>query len=496
MSEAGALDGLEPPANFRIEQALLGALLVNNNVYADVGDIVEAQHFADPLHGRIWEAAARLIERNTVVDCRTLQTFFENDETLLKADRRNYVSELAAGAISIMDAKDYAGQIRDLWTRRRLMQIGQSYALDAASPNVEMPASDLLDAMEADLFALREGEGASGPVAFTQAVRQAVDNAETAHRQQGVIGVASGLRDLDQILGGLGNGELIICGARPKIGKTTLLRSILENAAGYHRPGDSAAVPVGLFSMEMGADEVGRQAIARHSGISAQRQRTGQFSGSDWPRIVAAQEHLDRLPFYVDDSARLTPAILLSRLRRLKQKHGIRLAGVDYLQLMSAGQRHKSKYEEVSEISRNLKIIAKEVGIPLIVLSQLSRAVEQREDKRPGPEDLRDSGSIEQDANVVMFMYREEYYALKEEPHQRAGEDGGKFAARVDEWKERLARSRGRAELIVALSRSGPSGTAHIAFDGERSTCGDLVRMDRREAPPGYSAIPFRIDGG
>ncbi|HKU94072.1 MAG TPA: replicative DNA helicase [Vineibacter sp.] len=487
----------EPPHNFQVEQALLGAILVNNLAYNRVSDFLRAEHFADPLHGRIFDTAARMIERSQVVDYKTLRTFFENDETLVAAGRQNYLAELAAAAISIIDAGDYGRQIHDLFLRRQLIDVGETMVNDAFVRDIEAPALMQIEVAEKKLYELASvGQTEGGFRPFKMAITEAVEQAESAYKRvSGLTGVATGLHALDHLLGGLHHSDLIILAGRPSMGKTALATNMAFHAARNYReefdennqPKVAEGAVVGFFSLEMSAEQLATRILAERAEVSSEKIRRGEMNARDFDQVLACSRELEMMPLFIDDTPGLTVQALRTRARRLKRQHGLGLLVIDYLQLLQGASRGRdaNRVQEISEITRGLKMLAKELDVPVIALSQLSRAVEQREDKRPQLADLRESGSIEQDADVVMFVYREEYYLTRAEPARRPEESDERFNERHDQWKQRCEQAYGKAEAIVAKQRHGPTGIVRLRFEGA-ITKFDNLPADDSHVPDQY----------
>ena len=480
----------EPPHNFEAEQALLGAILVNNLAYNRVSDFLKPEHFADPLHGRIFEAAARLIERNQVATPVTLKPFFEREEALQQAGGAAYLARLAGAAISIIDAADYGRQIHDLFLRRQLIDVGETMVNGAFAPNIEEPATSQIEQAEKKLYDLATaGQIEGGFKPFGSALAEAVEMAESAYKREGgLTGVASGLGALDQLLGGLHKSDLIVLAGRPSMGKTALATNIAFHAAKQYREefdadGRAQAVDgavIGFFSLEMSAEQLATRILAEQALVSSEKIRRGELNAHDFNSVLARSRELQMVPLFIDDTPGLTVQALRTRARRLKRQHGLGMIVVDYLQLLQGAGRGRdtNRVQEISEITRGLKTLAKELDVPVIALSQLSRAVEQREDKRPQLADLRESGSIEQDADVVMFVFREEYYLSRSEPARRGEESDERFNDRHDAWKQRCEQSYGKAEVIVAKQRHGPTGIVRLSFEGEFTKFGNLSADD------------------
>lgn len=469
-----------PPHNFEAEKALLGAILANNNAYDRVSDFLTGEHFADPIHGRIYEAAAKLIERGQIASNITLMNFFEQDGSLADIGGTRYLAELAASMVSIINSMEYGRIIYDLHLKRQLIDLGEQMVNSAFSPEIDHDAVAQIEEAEQSLYDLATtGEFEGGFQDFKTSVITAISMAEAAHKRDGALaGVGTGFRDIDALLGGLHPSDLVILAARPSMGKTALATNLAVNAATDYvpksdtHPGSGAVV--GFFSLEMSAEQLASRIISEATEIPSDKMRRGTLTNAEFDKLVVASQELHRLPIFIDDTPAMTVSGLRTRARRLKREHDLGLIVVDYLQLMDAGGKSDNRVQEISEITRGLKTLAKELNVPVLALSQLSRAVEQREDKRPLLSDLRESGSIEQDADIVTFIYRESYYLERSEPGQRPDEPADKFADRVIRWQESMERSRNEAEVLIAKQRHGPTGTVKLYFNGMFTRFGDL----------------------
>ncbi len=471
-----------PPHNFEAEKALLGAILANNNAFDRVTDFLKSEHFADPVHGRIFDALARLILRNQIADPVTLRMFFEQDGSLADVGGPRYLAELAASMVSIINVNDYGRLIYDLHVKRQLIDLGEQVVNRAYDPELE--AEQQISEAENHLYKLAEtGEMENGFSAFSNAVTEAIKIAEAAHKRDGrLAGVGTGFRDIDEMLGGLHPSDLIILAGRPSMGKTALATNIAYNAAAnYKTEMDSSGraqvvsgAVVGFFSLEMSSDQLAARILSEQSNIASDAMRRGKLTDSEFDRLAQCATDLHRLPLYIDDTPAMSISMLRTRAKRLKREHGLGLVIVDYLQLMTGSQRTDNRVLEIGEITRGLKTLAKELKIPVIALSQLSRQVENREDKRPQLADLRESGTIEQDADVVSFIYREAYYLERAEPQQRPEDSPDKYAERHERWQSRIDECRHIADLILAKQRHGPTGTVSLYFDGMYTRFGDL----------------------
>ena len=414
------------PHNIEAEQQLLGAILTNNDTFDRVSSIIKPVHFYEPVHARIFQVAANRIAKNALASPVTIKAFMEDDEGLQELGGPAYLARLAGAAISSFSARDYAQMIYDLAIRRELMNLGQEIADKASRVAVDSePAEQIVEAEQA-LYALGEqGQAESGFQSFLSAVTEAVDVANAAYqRDGGLAGVSTGLIDMDKKLGGLHRSDLLILAGRPSMGKTSLATNIAFNIAKAYQRGETAegksgAVNggvVGFYSLEMSAEQLAARILSEASEVPSEQIRRGDMTEGEFRRFVDAAKSLEACPLFIDDTPALPISQLAARARRLKRTHGLDVLIIDYLQLVRPATAKDSRVNEVSEITQGLKAIAKELDIPVIALSQLSRQVENREDKRPQLSDLRESGSIEQDADVVLFVYRDEYYLQNREP--------------------------------------------------------------------------------
>ncbi len=468
------------PHNMEAEQGLLGLLMVDNGQLEYVSDFLRAEHFYQPAHQRIYTAITKIIDRGQSANAVILKGYFDKDEGLAGVGGSDYLFALQNETPLINDAKDYAQTVYELHMRRQLIGLGTDMVNDAHDQKVDREVDNLIEDAEARLFSLAEtGTAQSGFVTLKQSVLTAIDVAEKAYLADShVTGVTTGLRDLDQKLGGLHNSDLLILAARPSMGKTSLAVNIAFNAAkAFADTGGKEGAIVGFFSLEMSSDQLATRILADQSGISGDSIRKGDIKEADFRRFIEASQKLSQIPLYIDDTPALSISAVRTRARRLKRQHGLGLLVIDYLQLLrgtGSKQGVENRVLEVSEITRGLKAIAKELAIPVIALSQLSRAVEQREDKRPMLSDLRESGSIEQDSDVVMFIYRNEYYLSRSEPERKPGEDDSKFNDRYEAWQTMLGESANVAEIIIAKQRHGPIGTVKTFFDANLTRFSDL----------------------
>lgn len=460
------------PHNVEAEQGLLGALLVDNRTYEKIGDLLRAEHFFLPVHQRIFNAIAQFVDRGQTASPVTLKGYFDKDEDLGDLGGGAYLADLAGSIISVINARDYAQTIYELFMRRELVSLGEDMVNDAHEQRLDSAASDTIENAESRLFALAEsGESGGGFVSLRDSVLVSIEIAEKAFKTKGhVTGYTTGLRDMDKQLGGFHNSDLLILAGRPSMGKTALATNIAYNTARtYAETGGKEGARVGFFSLEMSSDQLATRILADAANISGHAIKQGDIKQEDFQNFVKASQKLSQVPLHIDDTPALSIGAVRTRARRLKRQHGLDMLIVDYLQLLRGSgsrQSESNRVQEVSEITRGLKAIAKELNIPVLALSQLSRAVEQREDKRPMLSDLRESGSIEQDADVVMFVYREEYYLHRAEP-----EPGSE---KHMQWQESCERALNIGECIVAKARHGPIGSVRMHFDGHVTRFSDL----------------------
>ena len=470
-----------PPSNIEAEQALLGAILVNNDAYYRVSDFLEAEHFIEDLHRRIYEVATSLIKAGKVATPITMKTFL-GDQDLGGITVSQYLARLAAEATTVINAEDYGRTIYDLAIRRSLINIGEDLVNVAFDAPVETSPRDQIEEAERRLYAIAEtGRYDGGFQRFSDALTSAIDMAAAAYKREGALsGVSTGLIDLDKSLGGLQPSDLVILAGRPAMGKTSLVTNIAFNIAKAYRAekqqdGTLKTVNggiVGFFSLEMSAEQLATRIIAEQSGVPSYKIRRGDMREDDFYKITEAAREMQSIPFYIDQTGGISIAQLAARARRLKRQRGLDILIVDYLQLLSgSSKKGENRVQELTEITTGLKALAKELSVPLIALSQLSRQVESRDDKRPQLSDLRESGSIEQDADVVMFVYREEYYLKNKEPKPGTEE--------YFKWQTEMDQVHGKAEVIIGKQRHGPTGTVQLAFQADITRFTDLADEDK-----------------
>jgi len=475
----------QPPANVQAEQALLGALLTNNRAYERVSEFLQPEHFVDPVNGRIYVAISRRVEAGQLADAVTLKAEFEHSGVLDEVGGLAYLARLMTAMVGIINAGEYGRAIHDAWVRRQLIEIGETVVNNAFGLNPELDGSKQIEAAEETLFNLATEKGQEGGfVTFERALTDAIGVAEKAfHRTGAVSGLTTGLRDLDKKTGGLHPSDLLILAGRPAMGKTALATKIAFGAARSlmleareRGPGTQPNGTVAIFSLEMSAEQLATRLLSEESRVSGERIRRGEIGQKEFDRFVQVSRELQTLPLVIDDTPAISLSAMRTRLRRLARTRGLSLVVVDYLQLMrpAVGTKPESRVLEISMITQGLKAIAKELEVPVLALSQLSRQVESREDKRPQLSDLRESGSIEQDADAVMFVYRDEYYLQQRMPKETNFDSNDKFVVAMEAWQHRMELAHNKAELLLEKQRHGPTGKIDLFFEGEFTRFADL----------------------
>lgn len=452
----------EPPHNLEAEQALLGAILVNNRAYERVSEFLRPEHFADQIHGRIFEACSSLIEEGRQATPVTLKGIFDQVDALEEVGGAQYLVKLAASVVTVINSTDYGREILECWRRRELIEIGEGLVNDAFDRS-ELESTHIADKTQSALDVLAEGFDARGTLSpLSGSVDSAMEHIRAAAANEGsLLGVSTGLRALDEGTGGLLAPDLVVLAARPSMGKTSLARQIAYGVAKHHGP-------VAFFSLEMSRLQQDLSLIAALADVSVSDVLAGAVADA-MPRIERVSAGIKSVPLFVDDRAGLSVSQVRSACRSLKRKHGLSLVVVDYIQLMRGGGRAENRTQEVGQISQGLKAIAKELGVPVLALSQLSRQVETRDDKHPVLADLRESGAIEQDADQVWFLYREEYYVSKRKP----SEGGRNAIEKMADWRVDMDAARHKAEVDVAKRRMGPTGRVELRFYGKTTSFGE-----------------------
>ena len=471
------------PANIEAEQALLGVLLYDNGAYERLSDSLQAQHFYEPFHGRLFASIESQIRRGQLADPTLLAQQFDRDPAFAELGGMRYLADLVDRAPPAARAADYGRAIYDLALRRELIRIGGDIAETAKVSDPEITARDQIETAEQQLYSLAEtGGSASGMIPFDQALLSALEMAAEAYnRDGGLSGLSTGITDLDAKLGGLHGSDLIILAARPSMGKSSLAANIAFNVARHYawEPQPDGARKtvnggvVAFFALEMSAAQMAMRLLAEVSGVPSDKIRKGEISAVEFGQIRDASTEIQESPLYIDDTGGISISKLVARARRLKRSVGLDLIIIDYVQLITAsqGSRPENRVQELSQITQGLKSLAKELHVPVIACAQLSRQVENREDKRPQLSDLRESGSIEQDADVVMSIYRESYYLSRTEPRENTPEHF--------EWQEKMELLRNEAEIIIGKQRHGPIGTVKLHYDENITKFSNLAREGR-----------------
>ena len=473
------------PHNIQAEQALLGAILLNNDALDRVVDFLDARHFHEALHGRIYDEMRKLIENGKLASPVILRSFFIDDPEMQEMGGLDYLPNLTAAATTIINAEQYGRLIYDLALRRMLIQASENIRSLAQNASVDITPLDQVEQAERDLYTITERERyAQGFQSFQDALTDAVDMADKARkRDSGLSGLPTGLRDLDKKLGGLQKSDLIVLAGRPSMGKSALAANIASHVAEAAVRSRESEVPdggaVGFFSLEMSAEQVATRILSERAKIPSEDIRRGKISNEEFNRLAQAGKELESLPLYIDHTGAIPITTLAARARRLKREcPNLSLIVVDYLQLATAYTRRTSdgRVQEIAEITQGLKALAKQLFIPVLALSQLSRQVESREDKRPQLSDLRESGSIEQDADVVMFIYREEYYLEQAQPSEGTSQHA--------KWRENMERAHGLAELLISKQRHGSTGVVRLQFQANVTRFSDLATSNQVPETP------------
>jgi replicative DNA helicase len=458
------------PSNLEAEQALLGSILVNNDIIDEISTIVNSKTFYDPAHVKIYEVIESLNNKGMIANPITLKNFFEKDNMLNEVGGTEYLVKLTRFSGSVKQAIDYAKIIHEMYLRRELVLISDKLSNDTLNANSEeQNAENIIESTEKSLFDLAErGSFTQSFLSFNKALDQTIEMATMAmQNDQGIVGVPTGLTDLDEKLGGLHKSDLIILAGRPSMGKTALATNIAYNAA-KHILMRQEKSSVAFFSLEMSSEQLSTRILSEQAKIKSDDIRRGKVTEEEINRYIETSRNIYNLPLYIDETPAITIATLSNRARRIKRLFGLSLIVVDYIQLMrsSLSNRNEGRVQEISEITQGLKALAKEMSVPVLALSQLSRAVEQRDDKQPQLADLRESGSIEQDADVVMFVYREEYYLERKQPKLGSIEHA--------EWQSKMNDVNGLADIILGKQRHGPTGTVKVEFEGIYTKFKDL----------------------
>ena len=458
------------PSNLEAEQALIGSVLVNNDIIDEISNIVSSSKFFDPVHSKIYEVIETLNNKGMIANPITLKNHFENNSGLVDVGGVDYLIKLTRFSASSRQAVDYAKLIHEMYVKRELIIISDNMSEESQDESLDKSGENIIEDAEQSLYQLAErGNFSQSYMKFSQALDQTIEMATLAMKNdQGIVGVPTGLDDLDEKLGGLHKSDLIIIAGRPSMGKTALATNIAYYAAKkIHENNEKKSVA--FFSLEMSSEQLSTRILSEQARISSSEIRRGKASEETLNRYIETSRNIYDLPLYIDETPAIAISTLSNRARRIKRLFGLKLIVVDYIQLMRTNSnRMDGRVQEISEITQGLKALAKELNVPVVALSQLSRAVEQRDDKIPQLSDLRESGSIEQDADVVVFVYREQYYLEKKEPKQGSIEHA--------EWQSKMSDIHGLASLIVGKHRHGSTGTIHVEFEGMFTKFKDLPK--------------------
>ncbi|OCW83878.1 DNA helicase [Pelagibacteraceae bacterium GOM-A4] len=446
----------ELPNNIEAEQSVIGSVLLANEIFDDISIIISSRNFYDPVHKKIFEALEKLIYSGLLANPITLKNYFEKEKDDLNIPE--YLVKITKFSTSSRQAIEYSKLIFDLFVKRELIKISGDVIDQAKLNDLDIDGQKIIENYEKSLFDLAEkGSFSSSLIKFDEAMRQTIEMASNAYKnEEGIVGVPTGLRDLDDRLGGLHKSDLVIIAGRPSMGKTALATNIAFNAAKkIQEKGEKSSVA--FFSLEMSSEQLSTRILAEQSRIKSNDIRRGKISEEQFDKFIETSKDISELPLYIDETPAITIAALSNRARRIKRLYGLDMVVIDYIQLMRASNSNNGRVQEISEITQGLKALAKELAVPVLALSQLSRAVEQRDDKKPQLSDLRESGSIEQDADVVMFVYREAYYLQGKEPRPATVEHA--------EWQAKMNEVSHLAELIIQKQRHGPTGNVMLEFE-------------------------------
>ena len=449
----------ELPNNIEAEQSVIGSILVSNDILDDISPIINYTKFYDPIHQKIFLAIENLISKGMLANPITLKNYFENDKNLIELEGHEYLVKITKFSTSLRQAIEYAKIIYDMHVRRELIKISETTIDNASNKNIDLPGEKIIEDSEKLLFDLAErGSFSKSFVKFDTALNQTIEMASKAFKStEGIVGVPTGLTDLDDRLGGLHNQDLVIIGGRPSMGKTALATNIAFHAA-KNIQDKGLKSSVAFFSLEMSSEQLSTRILSEQSRIKSNDIRRGKISEEQFDKFIETSKNISELPLYIDETPAISIAAISNRARRIKRLFGCELVVVDYIQLMRAANiRSEGRVQEISEITQGLKALAKELNVPVLAVSQLSRAVEQRDDKKPQLSDLRESGSIEQDADVVMFVYREAYYLERKEPRPATVEHA--------EWQNKMNEISILAEIMIGKQRHGPTGNIKVEFE-------------------------------
>jgi replicative DNA helicase len=456
------------PCNIEAEQALIGSILVSNEIYDEISSIIDKQKFFDPIHIKIFDTIEKLISKGLLANPITLKNFFENNEGLKELGGQDYLIKITKFSTSVKQAIDYANIVHEMHVRRELIKISEFIENEASANENTSSGEEMIQNTEKYLFDLAErGHFNRSFLKFENALKQTIEMAKSAYQnEEGIVGVPTGLTDLDSRLGGLHKQDLIIIAGRPSMGKTALATNIAFHAAkNIEKKGHKSTVA--FFSLEMSSEQLATRILSEQSRIRSNDIRRGKVSEKEFEQFIETSKNIFELPLYIDETPAITISAISNRSRRIKRLFGLDLIVIDYIQLMrTGGKKDWGRVQEISEITQGLKALAKELNVPVLALSQLSRQVEQRDDKKPQLSDLRESGSIEQDADVVMFVYREAYYLERKEPTLGSIEHA--------EWQQKMNDISSLAEIMIGKQRHGPTGNVRVEFEAMYTKFKDL----------------------
>ncbi len=455
----------ELPNNIEAEQSVIGSILLSNEIFDDINILIRSNNFYDPMHQKIFSAIEKLIYSGTLANPITLKNYFENEKDELNVP--DYLVKITKFSTSSRQAIEYSKLIYDLFVKRELIKISENIIDTAKLNDLDHDGQSIIENFEKSLFDLAEkGSFNSSIVKFDEAMKMTIEMASSAYKnEEGIVGVPSGLTDLDDRLGGMHKSDLLIIAGRPSMGKTALATNIAFNAAKKIQ-NDGRKSSIAFFSLEMSSEQLSTRILAEQSRIKSNDIRRGRISEEQFDKFIETSKNISELPLYIDETPAISIAALSNRARRIKRLYGLDMVVVDYIQLMKAANFKEGRVQEISEITRGLKALAKELSVPVLALSQLSRAVEQRDDKKPQLSDLRESGSIEQDADVVMFVYREAYYLERKEPRPATVEHA--------EWQAKMSEVSNLAEILISKQRHGPTGNIMLEFEAMFTKFKDL----------------------
>ena len=455
----------ELPNNIESEQSVIGSILLNNEIFDEINLLITNKNFYDPMHQKIYMAIEKLIYGGMLANPITLKNYFENEKDELNVP--DYLVKITKFSTSSRQAIEYSKLIYDLYVKRELIKISENIIHTAKLNDLDNDGKSIIENFEKSLFDLAEkGSFSSSLVKFDEAMKMTIEMASSAYKnEEGIVGVPTGLTDLDYRLGGLHKSDLLIIAGRPSMGKTALATNIAFNAAKKIQ-NDGRKSTIAFFSLEMSSEQLSTRILAEQSRIKSNDIRTGKISEEQFDKFIETSKNISELPLYVDETPAISIAALSNRARRIKRLYGLDMVVVDYIQLMKASNFREGRVQEISEITQGLKALAKELSVPVLALSQLSRAVEHRDDKKPQLSDLRESGSIEQDADVVMFVYREAYYLQGKEPRIATVEHA--------EWQAKMNDISHLAEIIIGKQRHGPTGNVMLEFEAMFTKFKDL----------------------